>query len=97
MTGPGLAIETRGHLRFCVRTPAENDLLLDDPGPDHGPGADDRLSSTTRARLRTPATNTSPNRRLVRAALRDAQRPFEFNRPPRIPDDDSQFGHWALS
>ena len=28
VTGPGLAIETRGHLRFCVRTPGENDLLL---------------------------------------------------------------------
>jgi threonine-phosphate decarboxylase len=29
VTGPGLAIETRGHLRFCIRKPAENDLLLD--------------------------------------------------------------------
>jgi threonine-phosphate decarboxylase len=28
ITGPGLSIETRGHLRFCVRTPGENDLLL---------------------------------------------------------------------
>ena len=28
VTAPGLAIETRGHLRFCVRTPDENDLLL---------------------------------------------------------------------
>jgi threonine-phosphate decarboxylase len=29
VTGPGVAIETRGHLRFCIRTPAENDQLLD--------------------------------------------------------------------
>ena len=29
VTGPGQAIETRGHLRFCVRTPAENDLLVE--------------------------------------------------------------------
>jgi threonine-phosphate decarboxylase len=28
VTGPGLSIETRGHLRVCVRTPGENDLLL---------------------------------------------------------------------
>jgi threonine-phosphate decarboxylase len=28
LTGPGQEIKTRGHLRFCVRTPAENDLLL---------------------------------------------------------------------
>ena len=28
LTGPGIAFETRGHLRFCVRNPAENDLLL---------------------------------------------------------------------
>src|SRR5262249_40102870 len=28
VTGPGQAIETRGHLRFCLRTPGENDLLL---------------------------------------------------------------------
>jgi len=28
VTGPGLSFETRGHLRFCVRTPGENDLLL---------------------------------------------------------------------
>jgi threonine-phosphate decarboxylase len=28
VTGPGQAIETRGHLRFCIRTPRENDLLL---------------------------------------------------------------------
>jgi threonine-phosphate decarboxylase len=28
ITGPGQAIETRGHLRFCVRTPADNDLLV---------------------------------------------------------------------
>ena len=28
VTGRGHAIETRGHLRFCVRTPADNDLLL---------------------------------------------------------------------
>lgn len=28
VTGPGLALETRGHLRFCFRTPGENDLLL---------------------------------------------------------------------
>ena len=28
LTGPGLAFETRGHLRFCVRNPDENDLLL---------------------------------------------------------------------
>lgn len=28
VTAPGLAFETRGHLRFCVRTPDENDLLL---------------------------------------------------------------------
>jgi threonine-phosphate decarboxylase len=29
VTGPGLSFETRGHLRICVRTPGENDLLLD--------------------------------------------------------------------
>jgi threonine-phosphate decarboxylase len=28
VTGPGQEIPTTGHLRFCVRTPAENDLLL---------------------------------------------------------------------
>jgi threonine-phosphate decarboxylase len=28
VTGPDQAIETRGHLRFCLRTPDENDLLL---------------------------------------------------------------------
>jgi threonine-phosphate decarboxylase len=28
VTGPGEAITTNGHLRFCVRTPAENDRLL---------------------------------------------------------------------
>ena len=28
VTGPGLSIETRGHLRFSLRTPGENDLLL---------------------------------------------------------------------
>ena len=28
VTGPDLAIETGGHLRFCVRTRTENDLLL---------------------------------------------------------------------
>jgi threonine-phosphate decarboxylase len=28
VTGPGQAIETRGHLRFCLRTSRENDLLL---------------------------------------------------------------------
>jgi threonine-phosphate decarboxylase len=28
VTGPELAIETGGHLRFCVRTRTENDLLL---------------------------------------------------------------------
>jgi threonine-phosphate decarboxylase len=28
VTGPGQAIETKGHLRFCLRTPRENDLLL---------------------------------------------------------------------
>lgn len=29
VTGPdGLAFETNGHVRFCVRTPGENDLLL---------------------------------------------------------------------
>jgi threonine-phosphate decarboxylase len=29
LTGPGgLEVETRGHLRFCVRTPEENDQLL---------------------------------------------------------------------
>ena len=28
VTGPGLSFETRGHLRFCLRTPGENDLLL---------------------------------------------------------------------
>src|SRR5438876_1122105 len=28
VTGPGQAIETNGHLRFCIRTPRENDLLL---------------------------------------------------------------------
>ena len=28
ITGPGMSFETRGHLRFCVRTPGENDLLL---------------------------------------------------------------------
>ena len=29
LTGAGHAIETRGHLRFCVRTPDENDQLLE--------------------------------------------------------------------
>jgi threonine-phosphate decarboxylase len=29
ITEPGQAIETRGHLRFSIRTPAENDHLLD--------------------------------------------------------------------
>jgi threonine-phosphate decarboxylase len=29
LTGHGLEIETRGHLRVCVRTPAENDLLVE--------------------------------------------------------------------
>lgn len=29
ITGPDQAFETRGHLRFCVRTPSENDLLLE--------------------------------------------------------------------
>jgi threonine-phosphate decarboxylase len=29
VTGPGQAIETRGHLRFCIRTPRENDVLLE--------------------------------------------------------------------
>ena len=29
VTGVGQAIETRGHLRFCVRTPADNNLLLE--------------------------------------------------------------------
>ena len=28
LTGPGQTIRTNGHLRFCVRTPAQNDLLL---------------------------------------------------------------------
>jgi threonine-phosphate decarboxylase len=28
VTGPDQAIPTRGHLRFCIRTPAQNDLLL---------------------------------------------------------------------
>lgn len=28
VTGPGLAFETRGHVRFCVRTPGENDMLM---------------------------------------------------------------------
>lgn len=28
VTGPGQEIKTNGHLRFCVRTPAENDRLL---------------------------------------------------------------------
>jgi threonine-phosphate decarboxylase len=28
ITGPGQEVETRGHLRFCVRTPDENDQLL---------------------------------------------------------------------
>lgn len=28
VTGPDQAFPTRGHLRFCVRTPAQNDLLL---------------------------------------------------------------------
>lgn len=28
VTGPGCSFETRGHLRFCVRTPGENDMLL---------------------------------------------------------------------
>ena len=28
VTGPDIAFETRGHLRFCVRTPGENDLML---------------------------------------------------------------------
>jgi threonine-phosphate decarboxylase len=28
VTGLGLSFETRGHIRFCVRTPGENDLLL---------------------------------------------------------------------
>jgi threonine-phosphate decarboxylase len=28
LTGHGQEIKTNGHLRFCVRTPAENDLLL---------------------------------------------------------------------
>ena len=29
VTGPdGLAFETNGHVRFCVRTPGENDLLV---------------------------------------------------------------------
>jgi len=27
-TGPGMAFETRGHVRFCVRTPGENDMLM---------------------------------------------------------------------
>jgi len=29
LTGHGQTVETRGHLRFCVRNPDENDLLLD--------------------------------------------------------------------
>ena len=28
ITGPGYATVTRGHVRFCIRNPAENDLLL---------------------------------------------------------------------
>ncbi|GAC1465609.1 MAG: threonine-phosphate decarboxylase CobD [Isosphaeraceae bacterium] len=28
VTGPDIEFETNGHLRFCVRTPGENDLLL---------------------------------------------------------------------
>jgi threonine-phosphate decarboxylase len=28
VTGHGESFETRGHVRFCVRTPGENDLLL---------------------------------------------------------------------
>ncbi len=28
VTGPGISFETRGHLRFCVRTPGENDLMM---------------------------------------------------------------------
>ena len=28
ITGPGYGTVTRGHLRFCIRNPAENDLLL---------------------------------------------------------------------
>jgi threonine-phosphate decarboxylase len=28
ITGPGYESVTRGHLRFCVRNPAENDLLV---------------------------------------------------------------------
>jgi threonine-phosphate decarboxylase len=29
LTGHGHEIETRGHLRVCVRTPAENDRLVE--------------------------------------------------------------------
>jgi threonine-phosphate decarboxylase len=29
VTGPGRSFPTNGHLRFCVRTPAQNDLLLE--------------------------------------------------------------------
>jgi threonine-phosphate decarboxylase len=28
ITGPDVSYETRGHLRFCIRTPGDNDLLL---------------------------------------------------------------------
>jgi threonine-phosphate decarboxylase len=28
VTGPDVEVETRGHLRFCIRTPSQNDLLL---------------------------------------------------------------------
>ncbi len=28
ITGPGVSFETKGHVRFCLRTPGENDLLL---------------------------------------------------------------------
>jgi threonine-phosphate decarboxylase len=28
LTGSGLRIETRGHLRFCLRTPEQNDALV---------------------------------------------------------------------
>ena len=29
VTGPGLSFQTNGHLRFCIRTPGENDDLVD--------------------------------------------------------------------
>ena len=55
VTGPG-AIGTNGHLRFCVRTPAQNDLLLATLARTHGPGAARCLIPP----LRPPARRRAP-------------------------------------